>query len=115
MGKLLTLSDVVNVGRNKKKKIEELVNEKGLIFELIKKGYEFDDEVLQLAHIRKTVGPKTARLVFVEHEKEKNVKYEKETESLKTVLRSLHMLNNNTEEEDYQNNENEYNETLEEY
>lgn len=115
MGKLLTLQDYVNVGRNKKRLVGDVVTESGVIFNLIKKGLEFDDEVLKLAHITKTVGPKTTKIVLVEHDKTREIKYEKDTDSLKTVLKSLQTINSNVEEEEYQNNENEYNEALENY
>ena len=41
------MSDTINVGKNKKVTVESLVPIKGEIFKLIKKGLQFDDEVLK--------------------------------------------------------------------
>ena len=51
----LGMDDVINVGKNNKITVSELVPVKGEIFNLIKKGFEFDDEVLEKAHIKKIV------------------------------------------------------------
>ena len=95
MDKKLSLIDTINVGKNKKIPVSELVNNKGEIFEYPKKGFSFDDEVLQKAGIKKTIRNVKTECVFVTHEKDKqNKKYPKEKESLKTVLKSLHTLDN---------------------
>ena len=99
MERILTMSDVINVSKNKKVLVSDLVHIKGEIFSLIKKGWQFDDEVLKEAHIRKIVREPKVRFVIVDHEQEKNKdKYLKETESLKNILKSLNTLDNQTEE-----------------
>ena len=95
----LGMDDVVNVGKNNKKTVSELVPLKGEIFNLIKKGFEFDDEVLEKAHIKKIIRDVQFKNVVVIHEQEKNKdKYVKESESLKTILKSLNTLENQTNE-----------------
>lgn len=95
----LGMDDVVNVGKNNKITVSELVPVKGEIFNLIKKGFEFDDEVLEKAHIKKIIRDIQFKNVVVMHEQEKNRnKYVKETESLKSILKSLNTLDNPTEE-----------------
>lgn len=95
----LGMDDVVNVGKNNKKTVSELVPLKGEIFNLIKKGFEFDDEVLEKAHIKKIIRDVQFKNVVVMHEQEKNKdKYVKESESLKTILKSLNTLENQTNE-----------------
>lgn len=99
MERILTMSDVINVSKNKKVLVSDLVHIKGEIFSLIKKGWQFDDEVLKEAHIRKIVREPKVRFVIADHEQEKNKdKYLKETESLKNILKSLNTLDNQTEE-----------------
>lgn len=93
----LTLNDTINVGRNKKVLVSDLVGIKGEIFKYIKKGFYFDDEVLEKAGIKRTVREVKVYNVFVEHDKKQKVKvYPKETESLKNILKSLHTLDNQT-------------------
>jgi hypothetical protein len=95
----LGMDDVVNVGKNNKKTVSELVPLRGEIFNLIKKGFEFDDEVLEKAHIKKIIRDVQFKNVVVMHEQEKNRnKYAKESESLKSILKSLNTLENQTNE-----------------
>lgn len=96
MNKKLTLNDTINVGRNKKVLVSDLVGIKGEIFKYIKKGIWFDDEVLEKAGIKRTIRDEKIETVFVDQKaKPKNVKiYPKETESLKNVLKSINTLDN---------------------
>lgn len=96
MNKKLTLNDTINVGKNKKVLISDLVGIKGEIFNYVKKGFWFDDEVLEKAGIKRTIRDEKIETVFVDQKaKPKNVKiYPKETESLKNVLKSINTLDN---------------------
>lgn len=96
MNKKLTLNDTINVGRNKKVLISELVGIKGEIFKYVKKGIWFDDEVLEKAGIKRTIREEKIDTVFFDEKtKPKNIKiYPKETESLKNVLKSINTLDN---------------------
>lgn len=96
MNKKLTLNDTINVGRNKKVLISDLVGIKGEIFKYVKKGVWFDDEVLEKAGIKRTIRDEKIETVFVDQKvKPKNIKiYPKETESLKNVLKSINTLDN---------------------
>ena len=98
MEKLLTMSDTINVGKNKKVTVESLVPIKGEIFKLIKKGLQFDDEVLKEAHITKIIRDVKVENEIVSHEKEKKSNYSRETESLKSILKSVNVLENQTAE-----------------
>ena len=71
----LGMDDVVNVGKNDKITVSELVPVKGEIFNLIKKGFEFDDEVLEKAHIKKIVRDEKINNIIVEHTPEKKKTY----------------------------------------
>lgn len=95
MNKKLTLNDTINVGKNKKVLISDLVNIKGEIFKYVKKGFWFDDEVLEKAGIKRTIREVKSECVFIEKEKQLNVKtYPKETESLRNILKSINTLDN---------------------
>ena len=96
MNKKLTLNDTINVGRNKKVLVSDLVGIKGEIFKYVKKGIWFDDEVLEKAGIKRTIREEKIDTVFFDEKtKPKNIKiYPKETESLKNVLKSINTLDN---------------------
>lgn len=95
MNKKLTLNDTINVGKNKKVLISDLVSIKGEIFNYIKKGFWFDDEVLEKAGIKRTVKEVKTECVFVDREKQPKLKtYPKETESLRNILKSINTLDN---------------------
>ncbi len=92
------MDDVVNVGKNNKKVVSELVSVKGEIFNLIKKGFEFDDEVLEKAHIKKIVKDERTENEITEHVTEKKKSYDKESESLKSILKSLNTIDKQNED-----------------
>lgn len=96
MNKKLTLNDTINIGKNKKVLISDLVGIKGEIFKYVKKGFWFDDEVLEKAGIKRTIRDEKIETCFVDQKaKPKNIKvYPKETESLKNVLKSINTLDN---------------------
>lgn len=91
------MDDSVNIGRHKKMLVSDLVKTKGEIFNLIKKGLQFDDEVLKETHIKKTIRDVRVGTIIVPHQKE-NKTYEKETESLKNIIKSLNTLDKQTNE-----------------
>ncbi len=96
MDKKLTLNDTINVGKNKKVLVSDLVGIKGEIFKYIKKGIWFDDEVLEKAGIKRIIREEKVETVFSDKKtKSENIKiYPKETESLKNVLKTINTLDN---------------------
>ena len=96
MDKELTLNDTINVGKNKKVLISDLVGIKGEIFKYVKKGFWFDDEVLEKAGIKRIIREEKVETVFFDKKtKSENIKtYPKETESLKNILKSINTLDN---------------------
>jgi len=107
MGKILTMKDSISVGKHKKKPISEIVNIKGEIFKYIKEGYQFDDEVLEMAHINKTKRDEKVMIEFVNHKKKKEKEYPKETESVKSILKTINTIDsqNISEKSFYTQNE----------
>lgn len=72
------------------KQVGDLID-KGVIFQMIKKGYMFDDEVLKLSHITKTVRDHRVELIVVDHEKDTK-KYKKDTATLKEIIKEIDTL-----------------------
>ena len=62
----LKLDNIIEDGKYKGKKVSELALNKKVIFELLKNGYNFDDEVLLQAGIKKTVRDIKTRTEVVE-------------------------------------------------
>jgi TPP-dependent indolepyruvate ferredoxin oxidoreductase alpha subunit len=102
MNKILTLKDSINLGKKQKIAVSELVNKKGEIFRYIKDGYQFDDEVLEAAHIKKTIRDETIRSEFITNVNKKEKEYPKETESVKNILKTINTLDGqNISENDF--------------
>lgn len=78
------------------KTVSELVEKKGSIFNMVKKGYMFDDEVLSSANISHSTRDHHAYYVISDHEKDTK-KYKKETASLKEIIEEISTL----EHDDY--------------
>lgn len=89
----LGINDVINVDKKTKIKVSEIVNDKKKIFECIKNGISFDDEVLKIAGIKKTIRDVEIINVITEHNAVKK-ELPKETESLKNILKSIHTISN---------------------
>lgn len=98
MENVLSLNDTINIGKTKIILVSDIVKVKGKIFDLIKNGFLFDDEVLKEAHITKIIRDVKFSNVFSSHQDESKKTYQKETESLKNILKSLNTLDNPTEE-----------------
>lgn len=93
------VDDVIHVSKTKKVPVSELL-EKKCVLEYIKKGYEFDDEVLKLAHITKTIRDVKIDNVFVDDKPTKKQKtLAKDTESLKNILKLINTLDKQQSEE----------------
>lgn len=95
MDKKLTLNDTIKIGKNKKILISDIVGIKGEIFKYIKKGFWFDDEVLEKAGIKRNVRDVKTECILVDKDKQPKVKiYPKETENLRNILKTINTLDN---------------------
>lgn len=109
----LGLNDKINIGKNKKVFVSEIATDKATIFKYIKKGYSFDDEVLQTAGIKKTISNKKTYNVIVEHIDAEKKTFPKETASLKEILMSLHTIESQSNDSsDYEQDDNEQNDEV---
>ena len=98
MKAVYSINDTINLGKKQKVAVSDLVKKKEEIFKLIKNGYQFDDEVLKEAHIIKIKRDEKITNSFANHDSEVKVHLEKDSESLKSILKSLNTLDNQTEE-----------------
>ena len=94
----LTMESTLKRGKYIDKSVADLVKIDGEIFSMIKNVYEFDDEVLEKAHIKKIVRDEKINNIIVEHTPEKKKTYNKETESLKNILKSLNTIDKQNED-----------------
>lgn len=101
--KLLTLEDTINVGRNKRIPVSQLT--KLELIEFIKKGINFDDATLEKFAIKRTIKNNKVVQVITLNKKQDTKVYDKETESLKKILKSLHTIDNQHEEKMTENEE----------
>ena len=110
--KKLGINDIFEEGKYKGKKVSSVASNKKVIFDLLKTGCAFDDEVLEMAGIKKNVHDVKASTEVVEHEKDTKV-YPKETESLAKILKEIEVLNDPTKYYSNESNDNEESESEE--
>lgn len=99
MEKIYTLSDTIKIDKKTKVLVSELVKQKGEIFRLIKNGLRFDDEVLEEAHIKKTVKDSKTECIVAVHEKEKPQNLPKDTKNMKSILKSINTIDQEISED----------------
>jgi hypothetical protein len=101
---MLNINSEVTIGKYKGKIIKDILkNDKKEIFNLLKQGVSFDDNVLSLAGIRKNIRNVKITQVFTEYEKDTKI-YEKETISLSKILKEIRTLDNVSETDENDNN-----------
>lgn len=85
----LNLNSIIDNGVFKNKKVIDIVNNnKKDIFKLVKEGLYFDDEVLALAGIKKTIKNVKTSIQIVEHSKDTKV-YEIDKTPLQKILKEI--------------------------
>lgn len=103
--KNLTLKDTIKGGKYNNYVVEDLVNEKGVIFSLIKEGYMFDDEVLERSRIKRIIRDSHGECVIrdkVNTEPQKSLG--KDTASVKQILAELNTIDKNNSKYDDDDN-----------
>lgn len=95
--KILTMNSTIKNGKNDEIKVSDLVNIKGKIFSLIKDGYCFDDEVLNAAHITKTIRDNKVFCCVGDIISTGNTNLPKETASTKQIISELNTIINTRE------------------
>lgn len=91
--KKISIKDKIKGGKYDGKRISDLVNEKGVIFSLIKEGYDFDDEVLSQAHIRRTIRDEHFEIRVRDTDSIcENTKLKKDNVSVKKILSEINTI-----------------------
>lgn len=91
MGGELNLESVIPSGKNKGKKVRNVVNKKKLLVS-IREGLEFDDEVLLAARIKKVTHEAKTINIITEHERVAMKKYPQDTASVEKILEEILLL-----------------------
>lgn len=91
------MNSTIKNGKNDEIKVSDLVNIKGKIFSLIKDGYCFDDEVLNAAHITKTIRDNKVFCCVGDIISTGNTNLPKETASTKQIISELNTIINTRE------------------
>ena len=100
---MLNINSEMTVGKYKGKTVKYILeNDKKEIFNLLKQGVSFNDDVLSLAGIKKNIRNVKITQVFTEHKKDTKI-YEKETASLSKILKEIRTLDNIPEIEENEN------------
>lgn len=98
MTKILNINSIIEKGKWKGKKVEEIISiNKKTIFSLIKEGYLFSDEVLSKAGIKKRVKDVKIETVIIPERIKDNTHLEKDAASLSKILKELHTIDNAAE------------------
>ena len=91
---ILNLDSVLETnGRYNGKTVRQIVeNNRNEIMRLIKKGYNFGNDVLEAAHIKKSESAHVISNVICEHEKKSGKVYEKDTATMKEILHDINTI-----------------------
>ena len=109
----LTLDYVITKGKFKGKTIAEVIDiDRHEIFNMLKKGFYFDDDVLKTAHITRHIRDSKIIHTIIDHKTVKDTKvYPKDTKKVSEIIDSMNYINNDYDddfddvEEEINNNE----------
>lgn len=95
MENILGLEDKVGIGRYKNRTVSEMLDmNRNEIFNLLKKGIQFDDEVLEKARVTKSIRDVQTKLIVIDHEAKDTKVYQKDTTPIKSIINGLHTIVN---------------------
>lgn len=103
------MESTIKIGTDTEKKVSELVNETGYIMSLIKEGYNFDDDVLNAAHITRTIRNVRFDHFVTDKPAEQMPKLRKDSVSAKQIISELNSINKASDDfkdnggDDYEN------------
>lgn len=98
----LTLDYVITKGKFKDKTIAEVIDiDRHEIFNMIKKGFYFDDEVLKAAHITCHIRDSKILQTIIDRKVVKDTKvYPKDTKKVSEIIDSMNYANNDYDDFD---------------
>lgn len=83
---------------NEKRVSDIIENKREWVFQMLKKGYRFDDEVLKKAHIKHETRDHKIELIISDHAKD-NKTYKKDTATFKEIIKEIDVLEYDDETE----------------
>lgn len=109
--KVTKLDDTITIGRHKGKTVREMIESSGdkarrNIMSLLKKGLYFDDEVINMVGIKKTIRDPVIKLVVADHKTDHKV-LPKDRAKLSTILKDIHTIDTSIDDYPIDDEENE--------
>lgn len=92
----LNMESTIKNKRGTEKKVFDLVKEKGKILSLIKEGYDFEDEVLSAAHIKRNIRDVKVSYVVGNKDNDELKPLQKDTTSARQIIYELNTINNDS-------------------
>lgn len=89
----LNINDVITKGKHAGKIVKDIINDKKIVFEVLKDGNPLDDEILNKVNIHKNIRNISFVNEVVIHEKH-DKSYPKDTVTLNKILKELETLSN---------------------
>ena len=92
----LNLESIIETGRHKGKTVSQIIEtDKKIIFDLLKNGYNFEEEVFEKARIKHFIRDEKIIQEIVDRSDIKDTKiYPKDTDNLRKIMESILTLNN---------------------
>lgn len=89
----LNINDVITKGKHAGKIVKDIINDKKIVFEVLKDGNPLNDEILNTVNIHKNIRNISFVNEVVIHEKHDKI-YPKDTVTLNKILKELETLSN---------------------
>lgn len=108
---VLTLNSIINKGKYKGKTISEIIDiDRKEMINLFKKGYYFDDEVMEKSRFKRVIRDVKCENVIAEHLKKDTKVYTTDTKNINEILKDILTLDNT-----YKDADEEVSDDIEEY
>lgn len=98
---VLTLNSIINKGKYKGKTISEIIDiDRKEMINLFKKGYYFDDEVMEKSRFKRVVRDVKCENVIAEHLEKDTKVYTTDTKNINEILKDILTLDNTYKDAD---------------
>lgn len=92
---VLTLNSIINKGKYKGKTISEIIDiDRKEMINLFKKGYYFDDEVMEKSRFKRVIRDVKCENVIAEHLEKDTKVYTTDTKNINEILKDILTLDN---------------------
>ncbi len=98
---VLTLNSIINKGKYKGKTISEIIDiDRKEMINLFKKGYYFDDEVMEKSRFKRVIRDVKCENVIAEHLEKDTKVYTTDTKNINEILKDILTLDNTYKDAD---------------